>query len=104
LDIFTVVSAVIRVDAIPPSDDASILATVLLSRYSGVSVVSTLGSVCIADDTSIQGTQNLDDLNLISLISIGDRVSNAYGSTILTTVFSNSSIPSRFIRWMVAAH
>jgi hypothetical protein len=86
LDIPTVVLAVNMADAIPMSDYTSILA-----------------SICTADDISIRGTQNLDDLNLISLISIVDPVSDVYGTTIFTVVFPNSSTPSRFIRWLGAA-
>jgi hypothetical protein len=67
LAISTVVSAVSRTNAIPMDDDTSILATVLLLRYAGISVVSTLGSICTADDTSTQGMQDLDGLNLTSL-------------------------------------
>jgi hypothetical protein len=104
LDISTVVLAVNRADAIPTIDDTSILATVALLRYAGISVVSTLGSICTADDTSIRGMQNLDDLNLISLIRIGDPVSDVYDTTICTIAFPKSSTPSRSIRWMAAAH
>jgi hypothetical protein len=97
LAISTIVSAVSRTDAIPMNNDTSILATVLLLRYAGISVVSTLGSICTADDTSIRGTQNPDDMNLISLTSIGDPVSNANDTTTYTIAFPNSSTPSRFI-------
>jgi hypothetical protein len=97
LNISTVVSAVSRTDAIPMNDDTSILATVLLLRYTGIPVISTLGSICTSDDTSTRGPQNPDDLNLISLTSIGDPVSNVNDTTTYTIAFPNSSTPSRFI-------